>query len=130
MGIGVFSVTNKDDPNYWSEGSYDDWLAEMAGARLIIERFANITDGTITGVRAPFLRVGGNKQFEMMADQFFAYDASVTRASAPPAPTPSGRWSSTSWTGGTTPPSTRRCPAATWCPPAPTSWTRTSSPGC
>jgi len=76
--IAVFSVTNKDDPNYWSEGSYDDWLAEMAGARLIIERFANITDGTITGVRAPFLRVGGNKQFEMMADQFFAYDASIT----------------------------------------------------
>jgi len=76
--IGVFSVTNKDDPNYWSEGSYDDWLAEMAGARLIIERFANITDGTIAGVRAPFLRVGGNKQFEMMADQFFVYDASIT----------------------------------------------------
>merc|ERR1711953_466650 len=49
--IGVFSVTNKDDPDYWSEGSYDDWLAEMAGARLIIERFANISDGTITGVR-------------------------------------------------------------------------------
>ena len=49
--IGVFSVTNKDDPDYWSDGSYDDWLAEMAGARLIIERFANISDGTITGVR-------------------------------------------------------------------------------
>jgi len=76
--IGVFSVTNKDEPDYWSEGSYDDWLAEMAGARLIIERFANISDGTITGVRAPFLRVGGNTQFEMMADQFFAYDASIT----------------------------------------------------
>merc|ERR1712088_645052 len=68
--IAVFSVTNKDDPNYWSEGSYDDWLAEMAGARLITERFANITDGSVIGVRAPFLRVGGNKQFEMMADQF------------------------------------------------------------
>ena len=47
--IGVFSVTNKDDPNYWSEGSYDDWLAEMAGARLIIERFAGISDGSVIG---------------------------------------------------------------------------------
>ena len=28
-------------------------------------------------MRAPFLRVGGNKQFEMMADQFFVYDASI-----------------------------------------------------
>jgi hypothetical protein len=41
----------------------------MAGARLIIERFANITDGSVIGVRAPYLRVGGNVQFEMMADQ-------------------------------------------------------------
>ncbi|XP_020721153.2 chitin deacetylase 1 isoform X2 [Bombus affinis] len=76
--IAVFSLTHKDDPQYWTQGTYDDWLAEMAGARLIIERFANITDGSIIGMRAPYLRVGGNKQFEMMADQFFVYDASIT----------------------------------------------------
>lgn len=29
-------------------------------------------------MRAPYLRVGGNKQFEMMSDQFFVYDASIT----------------------------------------------------
>ncbi|XP_023337076.1 uncharacterized protein LOC111708056 [Eurytemora carolleeae] len=78
--IGVFSITNKDEADYWTGGSYDDWLAEMAGARLIVERFANITDGSVIGVRAPFLRVGGNKQFEMMADQFFVYDTSITAA--------------------------------------------------
>ncbi|XP_023955219.1 chitin deacetylase 1 isoform X1 [Bicyclus anynana] len=76
--ISVFSLTHKDDPQYWTSGSYDDWLAEMAGGRLIIERFANITDASIIGVRAPYLRVGGNKQFEMMADQYFVYDASIT----------------------------------------------------
>lgn len=76
--ISVFSITHKDDPQYWTSGSYDDWLAEMAGARLIVERFANITDSSIIGVRAPYLRVGGNKQFEMMADQYFVYDASIT----------------------------------------------------
>jgi hypothetical protein len=76
--ISVFSLTHKDDPNYWTHGTYDDWLAEMAGARLIIERFANITDGSIIGIRAPYLRVGGNKQFEMMVDQYFVYDASIT----------------------------------------------------
>jgi len=75
--IGVFSITNKDSPRYWSQGSYDDWLGEMAGARLITERFANITDSTIIGVRAPYLRVGGNTQFEMMSDQFFVYDSSI-----------------------------------------------------
>jgi len=75
--IGVFSITNRDSPRYWSEGSYDDWLGEMAGARLITERFANITDSTIIGVRAPYLRVGGNTQFEMMSDQYFVYDSSI-----------------------------------------------------
>lgn len=75
--ISVFSITRKDDPKYWSEGTYDDWLAEMAGDRLIIERFANISDGSVIGVRAPFLRVGGNTQFQMMNDQFFVYDSSI-----------------------------------------------------
>ena len=45
--------------------------------RLIIERFANITDGSVIGVRAPYLRVGGNTQFQMMNDQFFVYDSSI-----------------------------------------------------
>ncbi|KRT82489.1 Carbohydrate-binding protein [Oryctes borbonicus] len=76
--IGVFSITHKDDPDYWTRGTYDDWLAEMAGDRLIIERFANITDSSIVGVRAPYLRVGGNNQFQMMTDQYFVYDASIT----------------------------------------------------
>jgi len=76
--IGVFSISSEEDPNYWSEGDYETWLAEMAGDRLIIEKFANITDGTVVGVRAPYLLVGGNEQFSMMTDQFFAYDASIT----------------------------------------------------
>jgi len=75
--IGVFSITRKQDPKYWTKGTYDDWLAEMAGDRLIIERFANITDGSVIGVRAPYLRVGGNTQFQMMNDQFFVYDSSI-----------------------------------------------------
>ena len=76
--IGVFSITNNEDPKYWTEGNYDTWLGEMAGARLITERFANITDGSVVGVRAPYLRVGGNEQFQMMVDQFFLYDSSIT----------------------------------------------------
>jgi len=76
--IGVFSITNQEDPKYWTEGPYDTWLGEMAGARLIVERFANITDGSVVGLRAPYLRVGGNEQFNMMTDQFFLYDSSIT----------------------------------------------------
>jgi hypothetical protein len=78
--VGVFSITNNERARYWTEGSYDSWLGEMAGARLIIERFANISGGgpnPIIGVRAPLLRVGGNTQFEMMYDQGFFYDSSI-----------------------------------------------------
>ena len=31
--IGVFSITRRQDPKYWTKGTYDDWLAEMAGDR-------------------------------------------------------------------------------------------------
>ncbi|XP_040581762.1 chitin deacetylase 1 [Lepeophtheirus salmonis] len=76
--IGVFSISNKDNTKYWTEPEYDDWLSEMAGGRLIIESFSNITDGSVVGVRCPYLFTGGNTQFEVMADQFFAYDSSIT----------------------------------------------------
>ena len=75
--MAVFSITSNDDQEYWSQASYDDWLGEMAGARLIIEKFSNITDDAVVGVRAPYLKVGGNEQFSMMTDQYFAYDASI-----------------------------------------------------
>ena len=76
--VGVFSVSHKDDPDYWTEGTYDTWVEEMAGARLILENMANITDGSVLGMRAPFLRAGGNQQFQMMTEQGFGYDASLT----------------------------------------------------
>ena len=79
--IGVNSITNEDDPEYWTEGPtmtdlvtlYDLWLTEMAGSRLIIERFANITDGSVIGMRSPSLKTGGDQQFEMMTDQVSVY---------------------------------------------------------
>ena len=42
-------LLSRDDPQYWTDGTYDDWLAEMAGSRLIVEKFANITDGSVIG---------------------------------------------------------------------------------
>merc|ERR1711971_849683 len=39
---------------------------------------ANITDNSVVGLRAPYLRVGGNNQFTMMEEQAFLYDSSIT----------------------------------------------------
>ena len=58
------SVTSSDEPDYWAKADYDTWLLEMAGDRQIIEKFAGIKDGSVVGVRAPYLRVGGDTQFK------------------------------------------------------------------
>ena len=71
-------MTHNDDSNYWTKGTADTWAREMSGVRLIIDKFANITDNSVIGLRAPFLRVGGNQQFTMMEEQAFLYDSSIT----------------------------------------------------
>jgi len=76
--IGVFSISSNGDEEYWSKGGYETWKKEMVGNRAIIEKFANITDNSIIGVRAPRLKLGGNAQFAMMKDSYFEYDASIT----------------------------------------------------
>jgi len=76
--IAVHSISHNDSENFWSNATEENWTQEMAGARVISERFANITDQSIIGIRAPYLRVGGNNQFSMMESQAFLYDSSIT----------------------------------------------------
>jgi len=75
--IAVGSITNNYDKNYWSDLSPEEYEAEFDGARLITERYANISQGEILGMRVPQGRVGGNAQFKMMIDWGFLYDASL-----------------------------------------------------
>jgi len=76
--IGSNSITHNSNETFWSYAGVDDWAKEMAGSRLIIEKFGNITDNSVVGLRAPYLRVGGNNQFTMMEEQGFLYDSSIT----------------------------------------------------
>ncbi|XP_070508728.1 chitin deacetylase 1-like isoform X2 [Chironomus tepperi] len=76
--IAVHSITHNDDERFWSNATVDTWAKEMAGQRIIAEKFANITDNSIVGLRAPYLRVGGNNQFTMMEEQAFLYDSTIT----------------------------------------------------
>jgi len=75
--IAVHSITHNSKETYWSNNTVANWAKEMAGARVIFERFANITDNSIVGIRAPLLKVGGNSQFKMMEEQGFLYDSSM-----------------------------------------------------
>ena len=76
--IASHSITHNNNETFWSYAGVDDWAKEMAGSRLIIEKFGNITDNSVVGLRAPYLRVGGNYQFTMMEEQGFLYDSSIT----------------------------------------------------
>jgi len=76
--IASHSITHKEDESFWTGATLEEWAKEMAGSRLIIEKFANITDNSVVGLRAPYLRVGGNNQFTMMEEQSFLYDSSIT----------------------------------------------------
>ncbi|XP_076062911.1 chitin deacetylase 1-like isoform X2 [Oratosquilla oratoria] len=78
--IAVHSISHNDDELFWRNATQEDWKKEMSGGRSIIERFANITDNSVIGTRAPYLRVGGNQQFAMMEDQAFLYDSTITAA--------------------------------------------------
>jgi len=75
--IAVGSITNKDEKEYWSNLVENEYLAEFDGARLITEKFANISQGEILGMRVPQGRVGGNEQFKMMVEWGFLYDSSL-----------------------------------------------------
>jgi len=76
--IAAHSITHNDNETFWSDATVEDWAKEMGGSRLIIEKFGNITDNSVVGLRAPYLRVGGNHQFTMMEEQAFLYDSSIT----------------------------------------------------
>ena len=76
--IAAHSITHNDDESFWSDAGTEDWARKMAGSRLIIEKFSPITDNSVVGLRAPYLRVGGNNQFTMMEEQGFLYDSSIT----------------------------------------------------
>merc|ERR1711970_421037 len=75
--VAVHSISHNDSATFWTDATVSDWTSEMAGARQIINRFANITDQSVVGVRAPYLRVGGNAQFNMMEEQGFLYDSTI-----------------------------------------------------
>ena len=67
--IAAHSITHNDDESFWSEAGVNEWAKEMAGSRLIIEKFSPIKDNSVVGLRAPYLRVGGNNQFKRYLGQ-------------------------------------------------------------
>ncbi|TRY74589.1 hypothetical protein TCAL_01640 [Tigriopus californicus] len=76
--IAVHSITHRSPENWWDKNAtIEDWFDEMVGQANIINRFGGVRMEDIRGVRVPFLRPGWNKQFLMMKEFGFVYDASI-----------------------------------------------------
>lgn len=77
MFLGVF-YRHRGPELWWSNNAtIEDWFDEMVGQANIVNRFGNVRMEEIRGIRVPFLRVGWNRQFLMMKEFGFQYDATI-----------------------------------------------------
>lgn len=74
--IASHSITHRLPRNWWAEAKYHHWQEELAGQRDNIVEKAKVPSSQIHGVRVPFLEIGADRQFKMMRDEEFEYDAS------------------------------------------------------
>ena len=51
-----------DDEDRWS---YEEWVQEMVGMRTMLAKWANVSEFDIFGMRAPRLKPGDNRQFDV-----------------------------------------------------------------
>jgi len=75
--IASHSITHDNDEDYWTKGTKDLWIQELAGGRDIIETYGGVPRGEVTGARAPLLRLGGNRMFAALEEAEFLYDSSM-----------------------------------------------------
>ena len=76
--IAAHSVTHRGPEDWWSRNAtIEDWFDEMVGVANIINKYGGVRLKDMKGLRAPFLRVGWNRQFLMMSEFGFAYDSSM-----------------------------------------------------
>lgn len=55
----------------------------MVGLRESLKAFSYVDPSTVKGIRAPHLLIGGDNQFDMMAENGLLYDNSMTAQEGP-----------------------------------------------
>lgn len=83
--IAMQTITNRQPESFWSKASTDDWVEEVVGMKEILHTFSNISRDDLLGVRAPFLKPGGNSMMSMIYDYGLDYDSSLA---VPPSDVP------------------------------------------
>ncbi|XP_045537146.1 chitin deacetylase 1 [Papilio machaon] len=76
--IAVHSITHRGPEEWWARNAtVEDWFDEMVGQANIINRFGKVWMEDFRGLRVPYLSVGWNRQFVMMQEFGFVYDATI-----------------------------------------------------
>lgn len=83
--IGLHSISHRLPEIWWTDkANYSDWVEEMIGMREILLQLTNINGDTpvikredMVGMRAPYIKPGGDNMFQMINDFGLTYSSSI-----------------------------------------------------
>lgn len=83
--IGLHSISHRLPELWWTDkANYSDWVEEMVGMREILLQLTNINGDNpvikredIVGMRAPYIKPGGDNMFQMINDFGLQYSSSI-----------------------------------------------------
>lgn len=83
--IGLHSISHRLPEIWWTDkANYSDWVEEMIGMREILLQLTNINGDTpvirredMIGMRAPYIKPGGDNMFQMINDFGLQYSSSI-----------------------------------------------------
>lgn len=83
--IGLHSISHRLPELWWTDkANYSDWVEEMIGMREILLQLTNINGDTpvikredIVGMRAPYIKPGGDNMYQMINDFELTYSSSI-----------------------------------------------------
>lgn len=83
--IGLHSISHRLPELWWTDkANYSDWVEEMIGMREILLQLTNINGDTpvikredMVGMRAPYIKPGGDSMYQMINDFGLSYSSSI-----------------------------------------------------
>ncbi|KAL8581976.1 hypothetical protein ACOMHN_027957 [Nucella lapillus] len=75
--IASHSLSHRSPSTFWASAGYDGWVNEIEGMRRRLSDKSKIPVEEIRGMRAPFLQLGGDDQYQMLEDFDYLYDTSM-----------------------------------------------------
>ncbi|CAG5135326.1 unnamed protein product [Candidula unifasciata] len=79
--IASHTMSHREPTTWWAYAGYENWEHEIVGMRNRLNEKSGVPVREITGMRAPFLQVGGDAQYAMLKENKFRYDSSMVTGS-------------------------------------------------